>query len=137
MNKYEIESKIRNLRLYLEGIVNNEKAETWEDEKIKNSIDSLADRLYDYEQTMKYYSKKPQESRLTLNSSGRYEVNDIELTCGNGLEMYLYDSYEECNMWFEGRVEARHDGSEAIYYFLNYDGLNKDLEDGDLVRVRI
>ncbi|MDY3001917.1 DUF5348 domain-containing protein [Romboutsia timonensis] len=133
MNKYEIESKIRNLRLYLEGIVNNEKAETWEDEKIKNSIDSLADRLYDYEQTMKYYSKKPQESRLTLNSSGRYEVNDIELTCGHGLEMYLYDSYEECEIWCEGRVEA--DNGE--YYFLNLDGANKELEEGDLVRVRI
>lgn len=133
MNKYEIESKIRNLRLYLEGIVNNEKAETWEDEKIKSSIDSLADRLYDYEQTMKYYSKKPQESRLTLNSSGRYEVNDIELTCGHGLEMYLYDSYEECEIWCEGRVEA--DNGE--YYFLNLDGANKELEEGDLVRVRI
>ena len=133
MNKYEIESKIRNLRLYLEGIVNNEKAETWEDEKIKNSIDSLADRLYDYEQTMKYYSKKPQESRLTLNSSGRYEVNDIELTCGHGLEMYLYASYEECEIWCEGRVEA--DNGE--YYFLNLDGANKELEEGDLVRVRI
>lgn len=133
MNKYEIESKIRNLRLYLEGIVNNEKAETWEDEKIKNSIDSLADRLYDYEQTMKYYSKKPQESRLTLNSSGRYEVNDIELTCGHGLEMYLYDSYEECEIWCEGRVEA--DNGE--YYFLNLDGANKELEEGDLVRVRV
>ncbi len=133
MNKYEIESKIRNLRLYLEGILNNEKAETWEDEKIRNSIDSLADRLYDYEQKMKYYSKKPQESRLTLNSSGRYEVNDIELTCGHGLEMYLYDAYEECEIWCEGRVEA--DNGE--YYFLNLDGANKELEVGDLVRVRV
>ena len=133
MNRYEIESKIRNLRLYLENIVNNEKAETWEDEKIKNSIDSLADKLYDYEQTMKYYGKKPQEGRLTLNSRGRYEINDIELTCGHGLEMYLYDSYEECEIWCEGRVEA----DNGKYYFLNLDGLNKDLEEGDLVRVRV
>lgn len=133
MNRYEIESKIRNLRLYLENIANNEKAETWEDEKIKNSIDSLADKLYDYEQTMKYYSKKPQEGRLTLNSRGRYEINDIELTCGHGLEMYLYDSYEECEIWCEGRVEA----DNGKYYFLNLDGSNKDLEEGDLVRVRV
>ena len=133
MNRYEIESKIRNLRLYLENIVNNEKAETWEDEKIKNSIDSLADKLYDYEQTMKYYGKKPQEGRLTLNSRGRYEINDIELTCGHGLEMYLYDSYEECEIWCEGRVEA----DNGKYYFLNLDGSNKDLEEGDLVRVRV
>ena len=48
MNKYEIESKIRNLRLYLENILNNDKAESWEDEKIRNSIDMLADKLYDY-----------------------------------------------------------------------------------------
>ena len=85
MNKYEIESKIRNLRLYLEGILNNDRAETWEDEKIRNSIDVLADKLYDYEYTMKYYSKKPQKGNLRLNSNGRYEVNNIELTSGHGL----------------------------------------------------
>ncbi len=137
MSKYEIECKIREFRKYLEGILNNSEAETWEDEKVRISIDRLADKLHDYEYTIKYYRKEPKKGNLRLNSRGRYEVNDIELTCGSGLEMYLYDTYEECNMWFEGRVEARHDGSEAIYYFLNYDGLNKDLEAGDLVRVRI
>lgn len=137
MNKYEIESKIRNLRLYLENILNNNKAESWEDEKIRNSIDMLADKLYDYEHTMKYYSKKPQKGNLRLNSNGRFEVNDIELTSGHGLEMYLYNSYEECNIWYEGRVESRHTENGAVYYFLNTDGPNKDLEEGDLVRVRL
>lgn len=137
MNKYDIENKIRNLRLYLEGILSNDKAETWEDEKIRNSIDVLADKLYDYEHTMKYYSKKPQKGNLRLNSNGRYEVNNIELTSGHGLEMYLYDSYEECNIWCEGRVESRHTENGAVYYFLNSDGSNKDLEEGDLVRVRL
>ena len=48
------------------------------------------------------------------------------------------NKYEiECNIWFECRVEARYEVSEAIYYFLNSDGPNKDLEDGNLVRVRI
>ena len=137
MNKYEIESKIRNLRLYLENILNNNKVESWEDEKIRNSIDMLADKLYDYEHTMKYYSKKPQKGNLRLNSNGRFEVNDIELTSGHGLEMYLYNSYEECNIWYEGRVESRHTENGAVYYFLNTDGPNKDLEEGDLVRVRL
>ena len=137
MNKYEIESKIRNLRLYLENILNNNKVESWEDEKIRNSIDMLADKLYDYEHTMKYYSKKPQKGNLRLNSNGRFEVNDIELTSGHGLEMYLYNSYEECNIWYEGRVESRHTENGAVYYFLNTDGPNKDLEEGDLVMVRL
>ena len=133
MVRYEIEYKIRSLRLYLENIVDNEKAETWEDKRTKSSIYELVRELDKYERIMKYYSKEPRTGKLTLNDRGRYEINGIELTCGHGLELFMFSSDECCETWCEGCVEA----DNGRYYFFNSEGKNKYLEEGDLARVRI
>lgn len=138
MKKYEIESKIRSLRTYLQSIVENAGSErTWEEKKILSCIDDLKEKLYDAEHDMKYYSKEPKVGKLHLQSDGRYALEDTTFTSGHGMEMFLYDPYEKEEVWFTGRVECKHTENGPVYYFLNSDGPNKDLEIGDMVRVRL
>lgn len=139
MKKFEIESKIRNLKTYIKETIYYANLDelTWEEKKIIDYLSNLEDKLCDAEHYIKYYSKETKKGNLYQQADGRYAIDEYTyFTSGSPIEMYLYDPYEEKNIWCEGRVESRYTDNGSVYYFLNSDGENKDLEEGDLVRVR-
>ncbi len=110
---------------------------SFEEKKIFSKLCWLNEKLEDLEGDIKYYSKKSTQGKLYKQDDGRYAINDSNyFTCGSPIEMFLYDSWQDEKVWCEGRVEGRFENGESIYYFLNKDGDNKDLEEGDLVRIR-
>lgn len=55
-------------------------------------------------------------STLKKNSRGRYETECREYTSGSGIEVFVYDDYDEREHWVKTRVE--HNGED--YYLVGY-----------------
>lgn len=92
----------------------NSNANDWYLQERFNKIFSLmTDLHYEIE-----YLKLPVafDGFLVKNNRGRYELNNFELTSGCGLEIKIYDDFDECKKWVKTRVE--HDGAD--YYFVGY-----------------
>ncbi len=70
------------------------------------------------------YLQKPIKGEYVLhkNSGGRYECSAHEYTCGNCIEYYAYDNWEEHYRWIISRVE--HDGDD--YYIVGSKSLSSD-----------
>ena len=136
MDKRAILTKLNYMRMDLEKLVEEDPA-TWEDKKVQSRVGWLVEKIEDIEHDIKYYSKKSKQGKIYKQSDGRFAIDeDNYFTCGYPLEMFVYDSFECEKVWCEGRIEGRFENRESIYYFLNKDGDNKDLEEGDLVRIR-
>lgn len=139
-------SKIKNFRSELEMFLSKyndfkhieEESEnlSFEEKKIFSKLCWLNEKLEDLEEDIKYYSKPTIEGKLYLNENNRFAIDEKCFHCGSPIEMYLYDIFEDSFVWCSGRVEGRNENGENIYYFLNNDGESKDLEEGDLVRIR-
>lgn len=77
----------------------------------------LADELYDVMNSIEdasnvldYLSKRiVGEFTLYKNSNGRYECELHEYTCGDGIEYYCYDEYDEKYKWVRSRIEYNSD----------------------------
>lgn len=137
MDKSTILRKLSSIKYDLKRLI-SEDVDTWEDVKISEMVENLLDDIDTAEGNIRYLCKPTREARLYKQNNGRFAVDDeTEFSCGCPLEMYLYDEWEECNVWCSGRVESMHVEGEQTYYFLNRDGKDKILEDGDLVRVRV
>ncbi len=140
MNIKEIERKVLDLKSYLERVLDCAEYDSlsWEDKKILECFHRLDDELYTIGNSIQYYRKKSIEGRLHQREDGRFAIDEYNyFTSGSPMEMYLYDDYEEENIWCKGRVEYMHESNREYYYFLNEDGKNKELEEGDLVRIRL
>lgn len=108
---------------------------------LSDELYNILNKLSDVSNAIEYL-KKPvhAEGILHKNENGRYEFNDIELSCGYGFE-YLasddrhmryneHDDYVTTPYWSYGRIE--HDGSD--YYIV---GADKDtVLEGLRVRIR-
>lgn len=70
------------------------------------------------------YLEKPIKGEYVLhkNSNGRYECSAHEYTCGNCIEYYAYDNWNEHYRWIVSRVE--HDGDD--YYIVGSKSLSSD-----------
>lgn len=53
---------------------------------------------------------------LNKNSFGRYECSQHEFTCGDRIEYYCYDEYDEKYKWVRSRVE--YDNEIEDYYII-------------------
>lgn len=136
MDKRAILTKLNYMKMDLEKL--SEDTSTWEDRKVKSIVEVLIEQIEDVECNTRYYCKESKTGRLYKQNDGRYAIDQENyFTCGSALEMLLYDSWEEKEVWCAGRVESKYTDNGQVYYFLNKDGDNKDLEEGDLVRVRI
>ncbi len=70
------------------------------------------------------YLEKPIKGEYVLhkNSNGRYECSAHEYTCGNCIEYYAYDSWNEHYRWIVSSIE--HDGDD--YYIVGSKSLSSD-----------
>lgn len=68
------------------------------------------------------YLSRPvdEESMLFLNSQGNFECSFHTFHCGDGIEFYCYDEYDEKYKWCTSRVE--HDGEK--YYIVRHRNIN-------------
>lgn len=95
-------------------------------EQLSNALNSLQK----FSDIMEYL-KKPikAEGMLYKNSSGRYELSEVEYTCGYSIEYLIYDDFEEREEWRRSCIE--HNGED--YYIVG----DKNIKlDGLHVRVR-
>lgn len=58
--------------------------------------------------------------QIKLNSRLRFEVDDVELTCGDTLEVLVIDGQDNLPKWVSTRVE--HNGED--YYLVGLLGYN-------------
>lgn len=56
------------------------------------------------------------EGVLRMQSNGRYCINNYELSCGYGVEVLIYDDYDEQRKWVASRIEAM----DGRYYLVGY-----------------
>lgn len=115
----------------INGIYDNAKTGTFEDNKGCKAVEKVIEDIEDFVRTINHYSKNTKEGYLEFNSNGRYELKGTELTCGHPVEIYNTGSGE----WNDGRIE--HSDKYGGYYFYNYDEGHFVLSDGMKARVRV
>lgn len=76
-------------------------------------------KLQAIDNTLLYLSRPTTPAgRLEKQENGRFTLGNIELTCGNSLEVLIFDEYQERYKWLSSRIE--HNGQD--YYIVGYDG---------------
>ena len=84
---------------------------------------SAMKKIYEVSYTISYLEKPIKgEYVLHKNSNGRYECSAHEYTCGNCIEYYAYDNWNEHYRWIISSVE--HDGDD--YYIVGSKSLSSD-----------
>ena len=91
--------------------------------QLANEYCRIVEKLDDISCLMEYFSLPvAKEGKLHLNQNGRYELNGVELTSGESVEVLLYDRCMERREWFASRIES----SDGKYYLVGKSSL--DLE---------
>lgn len=147
--KYKAKNKISKFKSEIKALIRNYEYNqdlTWEEKRILSKLGYLEEKLDDIQYDIEYYCKDVLKGKLYLNGSERFAIynpdnfgNETYFTCGSAIELYMHDIYEDEYMWHSGRVEAYYNDKKGrnVYCFINSTGENKDLEEGDLVRIRI
>lgn len=130
INYLNARDKIHFLKKDLEKIQGKADYEGMENSECCTILERLIEELENAERSIEYYSKPVKEGRLIKLSNGRFELCNIELTCGSSLEIYDDEEKE----WVHGRVEhTRSDGQEGYYF---YGGNKPFLHEGMKARKR-
>lgn len=88
------------------------------DRMLKNEIYNVLSNLDDVSNKLDYLHKPILfEGYLKKNTNDRYELNGIEFTCGNVIEVLIYDDdfYDGKECWVRSRIE--HNGKD--YYVIS------------------
>ncbi|APM37305.1 DUF5348 domain-containing protein [Clostridium kluyveri] len=120
-----------NALIQLKGIYGRSEVKSFEDGKAYMALEKVLEDMGDFIRDIEHYSKETEQGYLQLNSSSRYMLNDVELTCGYPLEIYN----TKYGVWEDGRIE--HSSKYGGYYFYNYDEENIPLNEGIKARIRI
>lgn len=131
VNYLNARDKIHHLKNELERIIDKADCKGMENNDCYRLLESLTEELDSAERSIDYYSRPVKEGRLIELDNGRFEICDMELTCGSSLE--IYDDEEE--EWATGRVEHTSRNGQEGYYFY---GSNKPfLYEGMKARIRV
>lgn len=103
----------------IRGEVNDYEDKTYEDRVLITAIDILTEAFEQANKQISAYLPEYTTGCLKKQSNGRFVLNNIELTCGRYLELYVDGS------WMTGRVEFSED-----YYFHNALMNNPSLKTG-------
>ena len=94
-----------------------------EERLLENEINKILEKLDYIHGDIKYLTSSiKDEGYLSKNTNGRYELNGYEYTCGNGIEVLLYDEWSERFDWSITRIE--HDGND--YYAVGHSDICLD-----------
>ena len=91
-----------------------------EERLIENEIYMILEKSYELRSKISYISAAiKEEGILHKNENGRYELNGHELTCGNCIEVYIF---EECSYRYEWDItRIEHNGQD--YYAVGHSGV--------------
>ena len=88
-----------------------------EERLIENEVYAILEKAYKLRARISYLSAEiSTEGILHKKENGRYELNSIELTCGHGIEVFMYDECSYRYDWYITRIE--HNGQD--YYAVGH-----------------
>ena len=142
MNIKELQNSLNRLNSQIDRILQESEFSKWgelnieyngedpEEVMLWSEFSSVMMKLDDVNDSLNYLNRPiRREGRLYKNDNGRYECDGYELTSGSGVEILVYEEYEERYGWLATRIE--HNGRD--YYAVGKRDL--DLE-GVKARIR-
>lgn len=124
--------------LWNEGQKSNNKS--FEDKQANRILENIIEEIDTSAYKLKRFTMPVIEGTLREADNGKFELYDDNgkyvtyFSCGSPIECYLYDDYEESNVWYPGRVEHKSENGVKGYYFVGPD--NPYLYNGMKARIR-
>lgn len=88
----------------------------------ENEICMILTTLEIVKEKIDYLNKEVKNvGKLTRNKNNRYELNNIELHCGDEIEALIYDNNLDKKYWMCSRIECEND-----YYLVGYKDMKLD-----------